>query len=104
METAGRIGWGPVLGCAFSRERQSVETCIYYQSTRTSEGVGEPLSTCLVLLVGDRKFRKELMLRSDLFRSEPIRFLRLDGLSLFGETLLVSKIAESDEPTPSSCV
>lgn len=43
------------------------------------------VSDCLVL-VGERKLRKEPILRSFCFRNEPIRPLRMDGLSLIGNS------------------
>jgi hypothetical protein len=91
------MDWDPVLGCASSNERQLVGIVPQSQATHTSAGVGEYPSNCFGLLVGDRRFRKELILRSDFdfFRSDPIKFLRFDGLSLLGESLLGSNTARS---------
>jgi hypothetical protein len=50
-----------------------------------------------VVLRGDgRRFLSEPIFRSDLCRSEPIRVLPRDGLSLLGEPLVTSGLGEAD--------
>jgi hypothetical protein len=59
----------------------------------TSASGDADASDCLVL-VGDRKLRNELMLRSFCFRNDPIRPLRADEVSLVGDSSFASGTAE----------
>jgi hypothetical protein len=70
-----------------------VVTSLMCVRTPTSTRKHSCLSDCLVL-VGERKLRKELMLRSFCFRSEPIRPLRIEVVSLVGDSSLVSNLVD----------
>jgi hypothetical protein len=74
-------------------DTSSVVTSLMCARTPTSTRKPSCVSDCLVL-VGERKLRKELMLRSFCFRSEPIRPLRIDVVSLIGDSSLVSTLVD----------
>lgn len=74
-------------------DRESVVVSLLWGNILTLSMRHSDISDCLVL-VGERKLRKEPMLRSFCFRNEPIRPLRIDGLSLIGDSSLESGIVE----------